>query len=188
MSDVTPKRCAMSMTLWMPTRAASLTAGTLRDSAKALVSVIAPFVVVLVVVRRVAAEADRRVDDDVVGLGAIFDRRGVDVGLEAGAGLALGLRGAVELRERVVAAAHHGENVAGGVVDGEDGALRAGVLLEGGALRAAFARVGEMNVDHVARLDERIAVALAGPGPVCRKQDDFRWRRRARESPAAATG
>ena len=35
--DVTPKRWAISMTLRMPTRAASLTAGMLRDSAKALI-------------------------------------------------------------------------------------------------------------------------------------------------------
>jgi hypothetical protein len=33
---------AVSMTLWMPTRAASLSAGMLRDSAKALATVMAP--------------------------------------------------------------------------------------------------------------------------------------------------
>ncbi len=90
-------------------------------------------VVVLVVVRGVAAEADGRVDDDVVGLGAVFDGRGVDVGFEAGAGLPFGLGGAVELGERVIAAADHGEHIAGGVVHGHQGALRAGVLLQGGA-------------------------------------------------------
>ena len=68
-----------------------------------------------------------------VGLGAIFDGGGVDVGLEAGAGLAFGLGGAIELGERKVAAAHHGEHVAGGVVHGHQRALRAGVLLQRGA-------------------------------------------------------
>ena len=87
-------------------------------------------------------KADGRVDDDVVGLGAFFNGGGVDVGLEAGAGLPFGLRGAVELRERVVAAADHGEHVAGGVVHGHDRALRAGVLLERGALRGSFHLVG----------------------------------------------
>ena len=46
------------------------------------------------------------------------------------------------------------------------GALRAGVLLQGCDARCALQLVGEMDVDHVARLDERIAKALAGPGPV----------------------
>ena len=49
------------------------------------------FVVVFVIVRRVGAEGDGRVDDDVVGLGAFFDRRGVDVGFEAGPGLSFSL-------------------------------------------------------------------------------------------------
>ena len=57
----------------------------------------AALVVVLVVVRNIAAEVDRRIDDGVVGLHAVFDRRGVDVGLEAGACLPLGLGGAIEL-------------------------------------------------------------------------------------------
>ena len=129
--------------------------------------------VVLVIVRRVAAKADRRVDDDVVGLGALFHGRGVDVGLEAGADLSFGLGGAVELGERVVAAADHGEHVAGGVVHGEERALRAGILLQGGAAGAAFDGIGEMNIDDVAGLDECVAVALAGPLPVCGKQDDL---------------
>jgi len=47
-----------------------------------------------------------------------------------------------ELRERVVAAADHGEHVAVGVVDGHHGALRAGILLERGAMRAAEHGIG----------------------------------------------
>ena len=143
-------------------------------------------VVVLVVVRSVIAEADRAVDDDVGGLGAVFDGGGVDVGLEAGAGLALGLGGAVEFRERVVASADHGEHVAGGVVHGQQRALRAGVLLECGAVaRAAFHDRGKVDVDDVAGFDERVGEALAGPFPVFRQKDDFVVRRRGREFQAA---
>ncbi len=83
------------------------------------------FVVVLVVVRGIAAETDGAVDDDVSGLGAVFDCRRVDVGLEAGAGLSFRLGGAIELAQRVVAAADHGQDVAGGVVHGHESALGA---------------------------------------------------------------
>ena len=109
-----------------------------------------------------------------VGLGAVFDGRGVDVGLEAGAGLPLGLGGAVELRERVVAPADHGQHVAGGVVHGHQRALRAGVLLQrGAACTVPSMASAKVNVDHVAGLDQRIAVALAGPLPVLGQQHDL---------------
>ena len=123
-------------------------------------------VVVLVVVRGIAAEADRAVDNDVAGLGAVLDGRGVDVGLEAGAGLSLGLGGAIELGERVVAAAHHGQHVAGGVVHDHEGGFGAGVLLQGGAARLALHDGAQVDVDDVARFDQNIPVALAGPGPI----------------------
>ena len=139
-----------------------------------------PLEVVLVVVRRIAAKAYRRIDDDVGGLGALFNSRGVDVGLETGAGLALGLCGAVELRQREVAPADHGEDVAAGVVHGEERALRAGVLLEGGAPRGCPRGVGQMDIDNVAGLDECVAATLAGPLPVGRQQYELRRRRSAR--------
>ena len=65
-------------------------------------------------------------------------------------------------------------------------ALRAGVLFERGAARTAFDAVGEVDVDHVAGLDERVAVALPGPLPVFRQQDDLVCCRRAHESRAAS--
>ena len=111
-------------------------------------------VVVLVVVRDVTAETDRPIDDDVGGLDAVFDGGGVDVGLEAGAGLPFSLRGAVEDGERVVASADHGENVAAGVVHGQQRALGAGVLLERGAARAAFSGRGETDINDVAGFGE----------------------------------
>ena len=87
------------------------------------------FVIVLVVVRCIAAEADPAIDDDVCRLGACLDSCCVNVGLESGADLALGLGGAVELRERIISPTDHGEHVAGGVVDGQQRGLDAGVLL-----------------------------------------------------------
>src|SRR5579863_5707188 len=129
-------------------------------------------VVVLVVVRNVAAEADGSVDDGVVGSGAGFDGGRIDVRFEAGAGLPFCLCGAVELGERVVAAADHGEHVAGGVVDGQERALGAGVLLEGGAAGATFRYVRKMDIDEVAGLDEGVGVALAGPLPVIGYEHD----------------
>ncbi len=87
------------------------------------------------------------------------------------------LGGAVELGDGVVAAADHGEDVAGGVVHGHQGALGAGILLEGGFAGGAFHDPGsviggEVDVDDVAGLDEGVAVALAGPLPVVRGDDD----------------
>ena len=42
-----------------------------------------------------------------------------------------------------------------------------------GAARIAFHRLGKVDVDDVAGLDQRIAVALAGPFPVVGQEDDF---------------
>ncbi len=85
--------------------------------------------------------------------------------------MSLGLRRAVELRQRVVAAAHHGQNIAGGVVDGHHRALRAGVLLQRGAVRRSLHLIGEVDINHIARLEEGIRKVLAGPGPVAGQQN-----------------
>ncbi len=172
----------------MPTRAGELECGNVARLGEGVGESHRAFVVVLVVVRRVAAEADRAIDDDVGGLDAVLNGRGVDVGLEAGAGLPLGLRGAVELGERVVAAAHHGQHVAGGVVDGQQRALCAGVLLERGAARRALHGIGQVDIDDVAGLDERVAVALPGPLPVVGQEDDFTGADAGANLQAAARG
>ena len=80
----------------------------------------------------------------------------------------------LKTRERVVASADHGQHVAAGVVDGQQRALRAGVLLERGAARAALRGRGQADVDDVAGLGQRVAVALAGPLPVGGQKDNFR--------------
>src|SRR5207253_109238 len=66
----------------------------------------------VVVVRRVRAggsfEADRLVENGVVGAGALIDDRSVNVGLERRADLTQGLGGAVEFGVVEVASADHG--------------------------------------------------------------------------------
>ena len=70
------------------------------------------FVVILVVVWRIAAKTHRTVDDYVFWLGAALNRSRVDVGLEAGARLPLRLGGPVELGKCIVSPTNHGQHVA----------------------------------------------------------------------------
>ena len=123
----------------------------------------------VVVVRRVGArrrvEADGLVEDRVVGAGTFVDDRGVDVGLEGRADLAHGLRGAVEFGFVEVASADQGLDAAGGVVDGEQRALSAGVLLEADACRAVRAERKNLDVADVAGL-ENVRELLLRPGDV----------------------
>ena len=137
---MTPNRCAMSITL--------IDAYTRRELQRRNVARFSEcggdghgaLEVVLVVVGNVVAEPDGSVHDDVCRFHAILDGGGVNVWLEAGANLAFSLRGAIEDRERVVAAAHHGQHVAAGVIDGQQSPLRARILLERSAVHAVFSR------------------------------------------------
>ena len=64
------------------------------------------------------------------GLAPLVDHRRVDVRLEGRADLAQRLRGAIEFRFAEIAAADHRFDSAGGIVDRQQRALRAGVLLQ----------------------------------------------------------
>jgi hypothetical protein len=78
------------------------------------------------------------------------------------------LRRAVELAERVIASAHHGQHVAGGVVHGQQRRLRARVLFERRPARRALHCAAQLHVDHVTGFREHVSEALAGPLPVVR--------------------
>ena len=107
-----PNWCAVAITLRMPTRSASLTAGMFRESAKACTSDTGTFEGVVVIVRRVRANAgrkrNRRVDNSLFRTCSFIYRSGVDIGFEGRSRLPLGLCGAVELRQVEVAPADHG--------------------------------------------------------------------------------
>ena len=75
-------------------------------------------------------DGKRCIDDGVEGRRTLLDGGGINVGLEGTADLAVGLRSAIELGIFKTVAADHGFNFAGGVVDGNHGALRSGKLLE----------------------------------------------------------
>jgi hypothetical protein len=72
----------------------------------------------------------RQIDDGVEGRRPSFQRVGVDIHLERAADLAEGLRRAVEFGILKTISANHGLDFAGGIVDGEKCALRAGLLFE----------------------------------------------------------
>src|ERR1700682_6266248 len=112
-----------------------------------------------------SVESYRFVENSVVGTGALVDERGVNVGRERRSDLAHGLGGAIELGFVEVAAADHGLNATGGIVDGDERSLCAGVLLEaytGGAVRRERENP---DVTDVARL-QNIRELLLGPGSV----------------------
>ena len=94
----------------------------------------AAFESVVVIMRRIilgaAAICDGLVHDGIKGRNALFDGVGVNVNLERAAGLAQGLRGAIEFRFVETVPTDHGFDFTGGVIDSEQGALSGGLLFE----------------------------------------------------------
>src|ERR1700674_4763358 len=88
----------------------------------------------VVVARRIGlAAADggqRRIDDGVEGSRAFFERVRVNVNFKRAANLAKSLCSAVEFGILKTVAANHGLDFTGGIIDGEQRALRAGLLFE----------------------------------------------------------
>ena len=111
------------------------------------------------------------VDDDVGGLGSGFDGGSVDIGLEGGADLALGLGGAVELGEREVAPANHREDLSVGVVHGHHCGLGSGVLLEGDVDVAVREQAFDADVGDVACAEELVCLLELSPLPVFLEDD-----------------
>src|SRR5512146_1995280 len=87
------------------------------------------FKLFVVVVRDVgpgrSVEGNGSVQHHVLGRGPLVNGGGIDVGLEGRTHLPLRLGGMVELGKVEVAPAHHGLDVAGGVINGDQGALHA---------------------------------------------------------------
>jgi hypothetical protein len=100
---------------------------------------------------------DRRVDDDRGGGEAAVQRRGIDEGLEAGAGLALGQRGAVEDRFLIAEAALHRQHAAGVHVHRHEGALHFGHLAQRPADEAAV-----LVADHPAHMHHVAGLEVVG--------------------------
>ena len=90
----------------------------------------------------------RAVEDALSRRSACLDRRRIHVWLERRACLALRLGGAVELGEVEVPAADQSENVACGIVHGQQRAFDAGILLEVATQQAAVLP-GQVDVDDV---------------------------------------
>ena len=90
--------------------------------------------------------------------------RGVNNGLERGAGLPPGLGGPVELALLEAVAAHQGEHLAGVRLDGDHGSLDLGLALQvehPGAL-LGFRGLGHGHPDHVALLEHLAGVGRVG--------------------------
>ena len=90
---------------------------------------------------------------------------GVDVRLERRADLPPGLSDAVEFGFVEVAAADHGQDAAGGVVERQQRALRAGILFEAHFCGAVRAQRENLDVADVAGL-ENVCHLGGGPGDV----------------------
>src|SRR5204862_5852548 len=73
---------------------------------------------------------DRHIKHGVIRVRALVDSGGIDVGLERRSHLAQRLGCSVELRQIEIAAADHGFNFTAGVVNGDERALRARILLK----------------------------------------------------------
>ena len=127
----------------------------------------------VVVVRRIvltaAAEGDRLVHDRIERRSALREGFGVDVHLERAAGLAHGLRGAIEFRFAEIVAADHGLDFAGGVVDGEQRRLRRRLLLELHFGRGA-GKLLDRNHHQIAHLQKLGGRFVAGPGEIGRRE------------------
>src|SRR6202050_3097202 len=129
----------------------------------------AAFESVVVIMRRIilgaAAVCDGLVHDGIKRRNALFDGVGVNVNLERAAGLAQGLRGAIEFRFVETVAADHGFDFAGGIVDGEQGALSGGLLFELDAHGEA-GNFLDRNADEISRLEQLRGGFAAGPGKI----------------------
>src|ERR1019366_4674491 len=79
---------------------------------------------VVVVVRRIRAggglKSYRRVQNGIVGAAALVDDGGIDIRLERRTNLGPRPRGAIELGEIEIAAANHGLDLSGCVIDGDE--------------------------------------------------------------------
>ena len=108
----------------------------------------------VVIVRRVRAgsglKSHGRIENRVVGASALVDDGGIDVGLERRPDLAQRLRSAIELGKIEVAPADHGLDFSGRVVDGDERAFGAGILLQADARFSAGIEREHFDVHDVA--------------------------------------
>ncbi len=118
-------------------------------------------------------ERRRRIEDGVIGRDGLgVDGGGVDERLEGRPYLAERLRRAIELGVSEVAPADHGLDVAGGVVEGQQCDLGAGVLLERDLELAAGLSEGEhFHIDEVTGLEKVRDGLLRRPLDLRRPQD-----------------
>src|SRR6266478_4938751 len=118
-------------------------------------------------------ESYGRVQDCLVRTAALIDQGGIDVRLEGRSDLSQGLSGAIELGEIKVASTDHGLDLAGGVVDGNQRPLSAGVLLEAYFGSTPGVEREHFDIDDVSDCEQGGQLA-PGPGDV-----GLRKRRRA---------
>ena len=127
----------------------------------------------IVVVRGVWAgcglKCYRRIHNRVVGAASLVDHGGVYVGLKRRSDLAQSLRGAVEFREIEIAAANHGLDFSGRVIDGDERSFGSGVLLQADLRFSVGIEREHFEVDDVARV-ENVGQLELGPGDIGLRQ------------------